>query len=305
MIEHLVISNRAEWLEWRRKVLTASDIGAVHGVDPYRTALSVYAEKTEFITQPENPMMRRGRMFEAAAVEYLREEHPTWTIWRPNAFYFDLEQRLGCTPDALATDDDAKLVNIQIKCIAQPVFERWEGVAPLCYQLQTCCENLLLDPDRSILAVLVVSAFDAQLVEFPIGRHQGVEDRIREIATSFWANIAASRYPAPNYERDAEIIAHLYPPKPEVAAPLDLTQDNRIYTLLEDRDRAKQDIKALEGQVSTFDAEIKFKLAGAATAIADGWKISNTTIERPEHLVKASKYQRLNVSRTATEEAAA
>lgn len=305
MIEIRPITSREQWLEWRREALTASDIGAVARVDPYRSALQVYAEKVEFIPLPESPLMKRGRLFEAAAVEYLREEHPDWTVERPNAFYVDMEARIGCTPDALITTAEGRSINCQIKTISQPVFDRWEGVPPVGYILQTACENALLEADGGLLAVLSVSAFDAQLHEFEVPRHPAAEERIKALATDFWANVAARRYPAPDYERDAEIISHLFPPRPEVAAPLDLSTDNRIYAVLEDRDRLKGSIKEAEAAVKALDAELIDKLQGAQLALADGWRITHKMTHRNEYAVPAKDFPTLRITRTATEEAAA
>jgi len=305
MIEIRPITGRAEWLEWRTQALTASDIGAVAGVDPYRSALQIYAEKTEYIPVPENALMKRGRMFEAAAVEYVREEHPGWEVTRPNAFYVDTEAKLGCTPDALIKDEQARLINCQIKCISMPVFERWDGSPPSAYILQTAAENMLLDASEGMLAVLAISAFTAELHEFKVPRHAAAEARILDLVQDFWANIAAGRYPAPDYERDAEIIAHLHPPREEVPVPLDLSTDNRIYRVLEDRERAKSDIKDAEAIVRALDAELVDKLRGAQMALADGWKITHKMTHRGEYTVAAKDFPTLRITRTAAEEAAA
>lgn len=304
MIEVRPITSRAQWLEWRREALTASDIGAVAGVDPYRSALQIYAEKVEYIPVPENDLMRRGRMFEAAAVEYLREDHPDWEVTRPNAFYVDTVAKLGCTPDALIRDEQQRLINCQIKCISLPVFERWDGSPPAAYLLQTACENMLLDAAEGMLAVLAVSAYDAQLHEFKVPRHPGAEARILDLVRDFWTNVAAGQYPAPNYERDAEIIAHLHPPKEPAPDPLDLSTDNRIYTLLEDRERAKGDIKVAEATIKALDAELVDKLRGAQIAMADGWRITRKMTHRDEYVVPAKDFPTLRVSRTTEEEAA-
>jgi predicted phage-related endonuclease len=292
---------REEWLDWRRGALTASDIGAVEGVDPYKTPLRVYAEKTTGGEDVDNAQMRRGRLFEIAAVDYLREAHPTWRIERPAAFYVDVDVGLGCTPDAFAWDEDGRLINCQIKVISAPVFERWDGKPPKSYMYQTACENLLTQADAGILAVLVISTFDAELVEFDVPRHQGAERRFYDIAREFWTNIRNGVVPAPNYEKDSELITALYPPSPEVPAPLDLAADNRIGQVLEERDNLKGLIKEAEGQVKALDAEIVDKLQGAERANAAGWKISYTITHRKEFTVPAKDFPSLRVTRVAEE----
>lgn len=305
MIEVRRIFDRETWLGWRKEVLTASDIGAADGLDSYRSALSVYADKMGGIVADETPIMRRGRLFEAAAVEYLREEHPTWTIERSHNFYLDVDIRLGGTPDVVAIDDIGAKVNIQVKTVSAPTFEAWDGVPPKAYVLQTAAENYLTGSDRGILACLVVSTYSAELVEFEVPRHQAAERRICDIVRQFWKNVANGVVPKPRYDQDADIIDELFAPDEAVPVPLDLSSDNRIYDLLEDRDRLKKTVKGAEDEIKALDAELVHKLNGATLALANGWKITNKLTHRKEYVVKAATFPRLLTTRIEVEEAAA
>jgi predicted phage-related endonuclease len=276
----------------------------VAGVDQYKTPLRVYAEKLTDIDADESPIMRRGRMFEAAAIEYIREDHIDFELQRPNAFYSDVDLKLGATPDLLAACSGRGRINIQIKTVSAPVFEGWEGKPPTAYVLQTVAENLLTNADEGILAVLVVSAYAAELHEFPVPRHEGAEKRICEIARQFWANVKKGVVPRPDYRMDGDVLAKMYQPDPEVETPLDLTGDNRILEVLEQREDLKASIKAQEADVKAFDAEIIHKLGGATLATINGWKITNKLTHRKEYTVAAAEFPRLLVSRSDTMEAA-
>jgi predicted phage-related endonuclease len=302
MIEVRPIRSRAEWLDWRRDVLTASDIGAAAGVDAYRSRLSVYADKIGGIATEENDIMRRGRLFEAAAVEYLREEHPTWNIERPYNFCVDVDLKLGCTPDVAATTETGSHINIQIKVVSAPTFDAWNGNPPKSYLLQTACENMLTKADEGILAVLVVSTYAAELHEFLVPRHPAAERRICEIARGFWENVKQGLVPAPDYHQDADVIDALFPPDVAVPVPLDLSKDNRIGTVLEEREQLKETIKAAETSIKALNAEIVHKLDGATLATLDGWKITNKLTNRKEYTVKAASYPVLLASRVDTME---
>lgn len=57
--------SREEWLEERRKSLGGSDMGAVLGLNRYRSPYTVWAEKTGRIgEEPDNEAMRQGRDLE-------------------------------------------------------------------------------------------------------------------------------------------------------------------------------------------------------------------------------------------------
>lgn len=65
---------RTEWLRARRKLIGASDVGAILGVDPYRGPLAVYASKLDLVRDEETPAMRWGRKAEALVAEAYGEE---------------------------------------------------------------------------------------------------------------------------------------------------------------------------------------------------------------------------------------
>ncbi len=291
---------RETWLSWRKGVLTASDIGAVAGVDTYRTPLAVYAEKTAGITAEETPQMVRGRHAEGMALCYLQDAHPGWRIERPNAFYLDVDIGIGCTPDAFARDG-GRLVNVQIKTVAAPVFAGWDGRPPQSYVLQTATENMLTKADEGLLAVLVLSAYSAELIEFPVPRHEAAEKRLYGIARDFWANVRNGLVPAPDYRQDADIVSMLYPPDPAVPQPLDLFGDNRIVEVLTRREGLKDMVKAYEADIKALDAEIVDKLKGAERAVTEGWKITHSITRRGQYIVPAKEFPVLRVARTKEE----
>lgn len=60
--------SREEWLAERRKSLGGSDMGAVLGLNKYRSPYAVWAEKTGLIGEtPDNEAMRQGRDLEEYA----------------------------------------------------------------------------------------------------------------------------------------------------------------------------------------------------------------------------------------------
>lgn len=63
-----LIQDTTEWLEFRKKHIGASDVAAILGVSPYRTAQQLFDEKLGNIpAQKENIYMRRGKELEEEA----------------------------------------------------------------------------------------------------------------------------------------------------------------------------------------------------------------------------------------------
>jgi len=296
MIEWRPITDRAIWLRWRQDYLTASDVAAAAGVDKFKSRARLYAEKADRAPGAvENGAMRRGRLFEGAALEYLKEEKPAWVIDRPNFFVADPETRLACTPDALVMDPaiDGAL-NVQIKTISRPTFERWDGVAPLGYVLQVTAENMLVDAAAGVLCVLVVSNFDAELKLFDVPRHPAAEARIVAIAAEFWDDVAKGRRPAPDFTRDADLIAEMFP-RPDPAKTIDLTDDNRLLEILPLRETLKDTIDGARKELDGLDAEVKFKIGDAEVAELPGWRLTWRLEERKAYTVEASDRRVLRV----------
>jgi predicted phage-related endonuclease len=304
MIERYKVHSRDEWLALRSVDLTASDVGAAVGLDPYKSPLALYAEKTGLLLpQADNNAMRRGRWLEAAVLSAIREEHPDWEV-RPAGIYLrDAELRLGATPDAIAQTDEPGLTNIQCKVVNRPGYERdWVNGPPLNYQLQTLTEGMLLDAHRSLVAALVIDTYTAELYLHPVPRHEAAEARVKEIATAFWSRVAAGTPPPADYQRDAETIAALHP-RSEPETVVDLTGDNHIRELLHDRAILKDGISGSEKMVEAIDTEIKAKIGDAERATLPGWKLSWKTEDRAAYTVKASTRRVLRV--TEIEEQAA
>ena len=87
MIERIPITSREQWLELRRSAVTASDVGAIFGLHPYKTPLRLWADKTGVnLEDVENAAMRRGRWLEAAVLSACREQHPEWQIMQPHSW---------------------------------------------------------------------------------------------------------------------------------------------------------------------------------------------------------------------------
>lgn len=49
------MTNRIEWLKARQKGIGGSDVAAILGINPYRTPLDIYREKTTEITEDQAP----------------------------------------------------------------------------------------------------------------------------------------------------------------------------------------------------------------------------------------------------------
>jgi predicted phage-related endonuclease len=170
--------------------------------------------------------------------------------------------------------------------------------------VQVATENLLMDAERGILAVLVVSAYDAFVRLFDVPRHAAAEAGIRQIARQFWDNVATGHRPAPDFTRDAETIAGMFP-RQEPGKAIDLSGDNRLLEILPRREDLKDAIDGFRKELDGIDAEVKFKLGDAETAELPGWRLTWKEEFRKAYTVEASSRRVLRVKEMKDKEQAA
>ena len=277
------MTGRPMWLEMRRQDATASDIAAVCGVHPTRTALQVWYDKTVGKLDVDNAMMKRGRWLEDGVINAVRDEYP--------------EMAVGCTPDATVRVPGGRTV-LQCKVVARSIFEDWEfGQPPIEYQLQVLTETMLAAPGAThgILAALVISEFTAELHLFDISVVPEAWASVVTKVGQWWADVTAGRKPRADYGKDGEVIGKLYRSLGDTA-PVDLSADNRMAELCASYKALGEEIGGLEGDRKGVKAEIVEKLEGIARATCGQYKISNSLVSVSEKIVAAYDYDRLTIS---------
>lgn len=300
---HTVQPRTPEWFALRARDLTASEVGAVAGVDPWKTPYSVWAEKMGLSSGPEeNSAMTLGRWCEPAVHFAFNEQHPEFHITYPLDLYVrDPSLRLGGTPDATGFNGNwpEEPIAFEFKVISRQSYERsWPGgQPPMHYQLQVATNAMLLDADHSILAALVLGYQEAELVVHRIDRHPTAEHWIRDIARRFWLAFDEGHAPAaPDYQRDADVLRQVFRPDREKPAPVDLSGDNRLAEVLRDREYVRRTVEDGKKTIKAYDAEIIEKLNGSEAAVHGGWKIAHTTTHVAEQIRAAYSYSQLRIT---------
>lgn len=297
-VERISFGDREAWLRLRQQDVTASDIAVVCGCSPFKTALMLWAEKTNAVPQQdETAIMKRGRHLEDAVINYYRDEYPEHDVSKPGYYLRDPDARIGATPDAIAKTPDGEVI-LQCKVVAKPIFDReWSDGPPLHYQLQVLTEAMLWGAPVCRLAVLAIDAFGATFKTFDVPRHAGAEQRIRTAVDHFWDDVAAGKQPRADYARDLDLLQSLYQPEEKIPAR-DLTGDNRMPLLLAEYETLKAEIRERDERIDALKAEAVEKMAGSTLATMPGWKVSNKLTLRKEYTVKASSYPVFKVTRT-------
>jgi len=191
-------SNREEWLKARKSGLGGSDMPAIMGVSPWKTALDVYLEKTQDLpAETETPAMRRGTVLEPiAADEYQRATGKK--LQRGHAGLPVGILRHSEHPWAQANLDRVvmgtkTLAEIKVPGLSAFSKIKTQGVSPT-YQIQG--QHYLFVTGLDAVLFIIFNAERWEFLEVTVERDPDIIEMIQEAGHNFWENnIKAGRPP--------------------------------------------------------------------------------------------------------------
>lgn len=151
--------SRDDWLTLRRTGIGGSDVGAIVGVNRYRSAYEVWLDKTGRLPDrdlSDNDAVHFGIVFEAAVAD--RFAYRTgFEVWDPHATFRDRERRWRiANPDRLMIDDSGQVGVLECKTAGQFLADEWaDGQIPESYELQAVHYGAVLGLSYAYLAVLI------------------------------------------------------------------------------------------------------------------------------------------------------
>jgi putative phage-type endonuclease len=247
---------REQWLEERRKGIGGSDMAAVLGVDPYRTARELYAIKTgELPENPDTSFTRAGRALEAAIAELATEEYK-WTLRQKHVavVHKGFDKLQGHVDRTIVGE---KII-VELKSVDQWVYktsgeygEPGTDQVPQRYLLQVATYMACFDYP---LAYVVVLVGGNRLVRYEVRRDAELESMILDGAREFWGYVERGEPPPLDYQNISTLplLRKLYPGTDGSTITLDddLLQWHRI------RMQARQRAKEYEAVADGCDAHL-------------------------------------------------
>ena len=188
------MSSREEWLLMRKTYLGGSDLGAVIGVNKYKTALDVYLEKTsEHYPETSNDGTYWGNVLEdVVAQEYSKRVN----------LPVEVETKLlrHKEHEFLAANIDRWVGNkeyvLECKTAGFMMSKEWgeEGSdsIPESYLVQSAWYAAICDVPKVDIAVLI-GGQDFRIYTYQ--RNKEFEDKLIKIACNFWHNHVLKRIP--------------------------------------------------------------------------------------------------------------
>lgn len=171
-----------EWLHLRKQGIGGSDAGAICGVNPYRSALNVYVDKTSDASEgTDSEAMRQGRDLEEYVAERFMEEtglkvRKSNFLYRSEAYPF-----MQANVDRIIIGENAGL---ECKTASAYSAEKWsDGAVPESYQIQCAHYMSVMGWDCMYIACVILGK-DFKIVK--LDRDENLIRDLIEIEKDFW-----------------------------------------------------------------------------------------------------------------------
>lgn len=272
MISTLNMS-REEWLQLRKSGIGGSDAGAICGLNPYASPMSVYRDKTcEELSDLDSESMRQGRDLE----DYVARRFTEATglkVRRSNMMYRN-EARpfMIADVDRLIVGEDAGL---ECKTASAYNADKWkDGEVPLHYLMQ-CCHYMAVTGRSAWYIAVVILGQEFKYAR--IDRDEHLISRLIAIEEAFWNNhVLPGIIPAPDGSKacDEVLEQYFHKARKESAIPL-IGFDEKLNRRME----LLGQIAALEREQKQIEQEVKLYMQDNELASSDCYRVSWTNVD--------------------------
>jgi len=255
-----------EWLTYRKMGIGGSDAGAICGLNPYSTAISVFLDKISLDTEDiDNEAMRQGRDLEDYVADRFMEA-TNLKVRRANAMYaHDRYPFIFANVDRMLVGD-----NIGLECKTTNILnaDKWkDGNIPAHYQIQ-CHHYMAVTGAKAWYIAVVILGKEFKYVR--IDRDEDIIQNLISIEADFWNNhVLKGVMPDPDGSKAADDIINQYFKTAR--------QESIILQGFNERIRRRGELSELidkiEKEKKMIEQEIKVAMAEAETGLCDNYKI--------------------------------
>ena len=245
--------DRQEWLKLRKEGIGGSDAGAICGLNPYASPMSVYQDKTSpEISEQDNEAMRQGRDLE----DYVARRFTEATglkVRRSNVMYKSEEfPFMLADVDRLIVGEDAGL-----ECKTANAFQtdKWkDGEVPAHYLIQ-CLHYMAVTGKSTWYLAVVILGREFRYVK--LERDEAMVQNLIAVEKDFWMNhVIPGIMPDPDGSQSCEeVILRYFPRAKQESVPLpdsfneELKRREEILELME---RLEQEQRQIEQKIKLF-----------------------------------------------------
>ena len=175
--------NEEDWYKLREKRIGGSDVGAILGVNPYKSIIDVYIDKTEGISFEGNESTYWGHIHESTIMKEFGKRHKEFIVYQ--APYSVIDDFLIANLDGVLKDkENGEYGVLEIKTTNAFNYKDWDGdVVPQYYYAQVQHYLMLTGYKFAYIAVLIGGN---HYKDFKIERNEEDIELIRNKASEFY-----------------------------------------------------------------------------------------------------------------------
>ena len=180
-------SGSKEWHELRDQqgVISGSEIGAILGLSPFTSAVTLWAQKTGKLPASFEPnvAMRLGQLVEPAIRQLYAEHHPDHTVIEVGTYAHKEHSWAHANPDALCVDETGQPYILEIKHTAT----YWDSV-PEHYRAQVFWYMWVFEIRRAVFAVVNAGRYKEYEVLWDDFEFDAIYHRVLDFRTRVFAD---------------------------------------------------------------------------------------------------------------------
>lgn len=281
--------SREDWLKLRKTGIGGSDAGAICGLNPYASPMSVYLDKTrDDIPDEDNESMRQGRDLEDYVARRFMEETGL-KVRRSNMMYRSKEYPfMRADLDRLVAGREAGL-----ECKTASAFnaDKWkDGEIPPHYLIQ-CHHYMAVTGKKSWYIAVVILGQGFKFAEIP--RDEGMIKNLICIEERFWKeHVAPGILPDPDGSRACDEVLEEYfrISRKDSTIPL-IGFDEKLKRRME----LDALIQKMECDRKQIDQEIKLYMQDNEVAVSDRYRVTWANVETGRLDTKRIKAERPDI----------
>jgi putative phage-type endonuclease len=284
------VDARQEWLEQRRGAIGASDVAAILGISPWKTAWEVWADKTGKVSNwAGNDATRAGQAFESGVLDVAEDQ---LGLLERNVRVVHREFPLAATLDARVVSS-GEPVEAKTTGLTGKVMGDWGDAltdqVPDHYLCQLHAQLICTGAEMAYLFALIAGR---GVVKYQCERSDRLASQLTTMLTDWWErHIVRGIEPELRTPPALSVVKRL---RKEAGKSIELTSAEA--SLMEQRASLKEQEKSLREQLEAVDSQILLALGDAEEGVLpDGTRLTHFERSRKAYTVEASTYRQIQV----------
>lgn len=259
--------SREDWLKARKQGIGSSDVGAILGLNKYKTPLEVYEEKIspEIVEIPMTPALEFGIKLESVVADTYAERTGRQVV-RDNKIRIHPEHPfLIANLDRIIRPSNGEGRGIlEVKTASSMAVKQWGTEIPLSYFAQVEHQLNVTGMEWGVLALLVDGR---EFQTFDVKRDDAFIAMMQSVLIDFWENHVLTHTPPDPTVSDLEI--QTVPPDSVIEA------DDSILADVAHLPIARRELKTMEARVEEMEDRVKLYI-GTHEMLTHGGKVLAT-----------------------------